>query len=388
MLEQVELAISILEEPAEILKYLHLCISIPILPKFHKYILKDLEAYNAKALILHEIIEYPEYDVKPHDVSGIVLVYEDGSDILFFGFCGVYDHDESKIEYLVENLVDYAREKGYKKVRGPINIPTVIYGWGFMVEGSNKELFIGCPANPPIYQKVFKKKGFEVLFQEDRYDMGCVVVKPYNLPKLIDMGIRNSAEYQENKRKLEKDIKTGKYIGKPVPVGDYLYDYYNYPKEKMMEIKSEFASLYGKYMPDSAKITPKAEHNVENIINFIFEFGGNWMIWVVRDKKTGEMVANGYVIPNIFNKDKNDRLNSVSFHAWVVHPEHRRRYIAMIMYGFTSMQGYKGKEGKNKWYIHNGSWPVGAENEANREAARKMGGNKDRSHLILELYLN
>ncbi len=136
--------------------------------------------------------------------------------------------------------------------------------------------------------------------------------------------------------------------------------------------------------PPSAQITPKAEHYVENLSEFVHEFGGSWMMWYIREKATGKMVANGYLIPNVFKKDNHGRLSSVSFHAWVVHEDHRRNYIAMVMYGFTSMQSNKGEEGKNSWYINNGSWPVGAENEANRNAAIKMGGKKDRSHLIVE----
>ena len=51
------------------------------------------------------------------------------------------------------------------------------------------------------------------------------------------------------------------------------------------------------------------------------------------------------------------------------------------MYGLTSIQA---KDRKTPHYITRGSWPVGAENIANGNAAKKMGGKKDRSHLILE----
>ena len=56
----------------------------------------------------------------------------------------------------------------------------------------------------------------------------------------------------------------------------------------------------------------------------------------------------------------------------------------MIMYGFTSLLGINRK---TPHYINRGSWPVGAENIANGNAAKKMGGKKDRSHLILEIQL-
>ena len=142
--------------------------------------------------------------------------------------------------------------------------------------------------------------------------------------------------------------------------------------------------MYVNYMPPSARITPKTEHNVKNLIDFIYTYGADWMMWIVRHKESKEMVANGYVIPDLFSKNKKDELDSVSFHAWIVHPDHRRNYLSMLMYGMTSLQA---KNKKTPHYIKKGSWPVGAENIANSNAAKKMGGKKDRSHLILQLEL-
>ena len=53
------LKVEILKDSNKILDNLHKGISIPILPEFHKYILNDLEIYNAKALIIKKT---PEID--------------------------------------------------------------------------------------------------------------------------------------------------------------------------------------------------------------------------------------------------------------------------------------------------------------------------------------
>ncbi|MFX1257836.1 MAG: hypothetical protein ACFFAN_08255 [Promethearchaeota archaeon] len=357
----------ILTNPEEILQHLHKGISVPILPEFCKYILGDLENYDAKAIVLEKEIYKDYFGERTDKIVGITIAYGDGSDTLFFGFFGAYDHDPNKIEVLVDSLIEYGKENSFKRIRGPINVPTCIFGWGFMVEGSKKDLFIGSPINPPIYQKIFLKKGFQVLFQEDRYEMPALKMDPHKDRKLITLGI-NAGDHKTN----------------PFDTGDYEYEYINPGREGMIKFKDEFVELYEKFMPPSAQITPKISHNVNNLINFIFEFGAEWMMWIVRHKSTGKMVANGYVIPNVFSKDKKGELNSISFHAWVVHPEHRRKYIAMLMYGMTSL---KGKDRKTPHYIIRGSWPVGAENIANGNAAKKMGGKKDRSHLILELKL-
>ena len=365
--EKLALNTRILLNKSEIIKYIHLGISIPILPQFHKYISDDLDIYDAKDIILEEKVEQKNFGKKTDEIAGITLVYHDDTDILYFGFFGVYDNDVEKIDFLINDLIKYAIERNYKYIRGPINIPTMIYGWGFMAKGSKKDLFIGSPINPPIYQEIFFKKGFKVLFQEDRYEMPALRMDPHKVEKLINLGI-NSWNYKEN----------------IFDTGDYEYEYINPGKEGMMKVKEEFLELNAKYMPPSAQITPKKSSGFDSLIDFIFKYGADWMIWIVRHKKTNQMVANGYVIPDIFSNNKKGELNSISFHAWVVHPEHRRNYLAMIMYGFTSLLGINRK---TPHYINRGSWPVGAENIANGNAAKKMGGKKDRSHLILEIQL-
>jgi len=365
--ENTELYTEILSNPDEILDHLHLGISIPILLEFKKYILGDIKAYNAKAIVLKENINKKDFGEKTDNIIGIALIYDDGGAILFFGFFRVYDHDSKKIKYLVDKLIEYGKNHNYKKIRGPINIPTVIFGWGFMVKGSKKDLFICSPINPPIYQEIFFKNGFIVLFQEDRYEVPALKMDPHKDKKLIDIGIN-----------------AGNYKNDFLDTGDYPYKYINPGTEKLFKIKVEIAGLYAKYMPASAQITPGKLHNADNIINFINEFGAEWMMWIVRDKKTNQMVASGYILPNVFHKNKKGEVDSMSCQSWVVHSDHRKKYLSSLMYGFTLLQAM---DRKTPHYIKGGSWPVGSDNIANAYVARKMGGKKDRSHLILEYSL-
>ena len=355
---------NVVSDPKTILDHLHLGISLPILPAHHKYLLKDIEEYNAKAIFLTEEMDKKTFGKKTDQVTGICLVYGDGSETLYFGYFNVLDHAPEKIKFLLEAIITYAEENNFQKIRGPINVPTTIFGWGFMVEGSKKDLFIGSPINPPIYQEEFLENGFNVLFQEDRYEMPALKMDPHKNEKLISMGINN-----------------GNYKEDPFDTGDYPYEFCNLDKQGMMGVKGEYLDLFTTYMPPSALISPKSSHSYDQLVDFVFEFGAEWMMWFVREKATQRMVSCGYVIPDPYHLNKKGELNSISFHAWVVHPEHRRNYLAMIMYGFTSLRG---KDRKNPHYITRGSWPVGADNVANGNAARKMGGKKDRSHLILQ----
>lgn len=342
-----KLSTRIVFDPEEILKHLQLGISIPILPELHKYIFEDIKSYNAKAIILEKDISEENFYDHTDKAVGISLIYDDKDETLFFGYFGVYDHDGNKIEFLLDRIIEYAQDHKYKNIRGPINIPTLIYGWGFMVEGSTKDLFIGCPTNPPIYQEIFLNKGFYVKFKEHRYHVPALKMNPHDLP---------GYDFTD-------------------------YEYINPGKEGIWDVIEEMMSLHINFQPPSAQITPKKSLNLKVFIDFIFSFGKEWMLWVVYQKSTNKMIASGYVIPNIFHKDKKGRMDSISFHDWVVHPNHQRKGLAMLMYGETSLRGIN-KKTEN--FIRWGSWPVGSENIANKKAAEKMGGIKNKSHLILE----
>jgi len=346
---KTQFSTEIITDPHKILDHLHLGISIPILPEFHKYILGAFEAYQAKAIFLKETINSEIFGTKTDEVLGLTLIYDDGKDTLFFGFFGVFDHDKNKISTLLDALVSYAKDYDYNYIRGPVNIPAVIYGWGFMVPGSNKKLFIGCPVNPPVYQETFLERGFYVKFEEDRYDVIVVKMNPHTL-KRRDGNLRY--DFSD-------------------------YEYRNPKRDETEEVIEDYIRLHIEYMPPSAQISPQNRYNAESHFDFIHTFGTESHMWMVYYKSTNEMVACGYIIPNPFSKDKRGRVDSASFHDWVVHPDHRRAGLAMFMYGETSLLVYK--EGL-RW----GSWPVGAENTANAGAAEKMGGKRDRRHLILE----
>ena len=349
--ENSELIAKILTDHNKILQHLQLGTSIPILPEFKGYILKIFKAFNVKAIILEENFKNSIFGKNADKVVGISIVYDDNHDRMFFGFFGIYDHDRKKIGFLVNQLIKYAKENNYKFIRGPVNIPAVIFGWGFMSEGSNKSLFICCPVNPPIYQKIFQKKGFYVKFEEDRYDVLVLKMNPYKLKKTDGTFFDFSN-----------------------------YEYVNPTKEAVWQVLKKMVDLHIDFMPPSAQITPIHPVNPQIHVEFIHQFGLESHVWVVYYKPTNEIVACGYIVPNPFSKDKKNRIDSASFHDWVVHPDHRRSGLAMLMYGCTSQKVYR--EGL-RW----GSWPVGADNKANAAAARKMKGKRDRRHLILEYSL-
>ena len=111
----------IINNPLEIIKYLQIGISIPVWSEFYEFILHDLNFFNARSLIIYE----------NGNPAGHVLLYDSGREKLYFGYFGVINHKKKKIEFLIKKMLDFTRVNHYNSIRGPINIPTIIFGWGF-----------------------------------------------------------------------------------------------------------------------------------------------------------------------------------------------------------------------------------------------------------------
>ncbi|MHA1373689.1 MAG: hypothetical protein ACTSR7_05295, partial [Promethearchaeota archaeon] len=124
---------------------------IPLWSEFHKYIIFDLKYFKAKSILLLE----------SGNILGHVLVFPGVDNYLNFGYFGVISNSNDKISILIDRLIEYTQENNFKGIRGPVNIPAIIFGYGFMVDGSKTNLFIGRAIDPPNYLNLFYKSGFK-----------------------------------------------------------------------------------------------------------------------------------------------------------------------------------------------------------------------------------
>ncbi len=294
------LSSKILTDSNEILKYLQIGISLPIWPEFNKYILHDLNYFNAKSIIL-------EHCGNP---AANVLVYSDDAETLYFGYFGTINHNRQYISYLLDELLKYAKKNNYNSVRGPINIPTVIYGWGFMARGSEEDLYAGKPVNPPIYQELFLKRGFQIRLEEFSWEGHYLKFDPYKIQRL---------DFSK-------------------------YEYFT-PKDwnELMELKADFLKINARNMPDSGKVTPSIAALFDNYADFVFRYGGPFMLFFVRHIPTGKIVACGSLLPNPFRKDAKGRYDSFVAYTWAVDKIHRKNNLIILMWGSTSLQTWKRK---------------------------------------------
>ena len=332
----------------KILKSLQIGTSIPILPKFTDFLIRTFKNYDVKAILLRKKINNHLFEVNDENIVGICLLFNDDNEVLFFGFFGTYDHNSYKINILIDELKKYARRNKFKKIFGPVNIPIIIFGFGFMEEGSNKQLATGKPVNPPIYQRLFIKQGFYIKYIEENYYSRAFRFDPDKLP---------GYDFSE-------------------------FEFINLTKENLHEYLDDMIRLHKNNMPEYSKITPNTEKNVKVLFDYLFSYEKDFLVWVVKHIPSNQIVACGHIAPNPFIKDKKGRLTSASIEHVVVDKKFQGQGITMYMYGKTFSQAINPETGERIKYCTNS---IGINNKRIIDFTRKyINGIMDRRHFILE----
>ena len=142
----------IIENIEQIIKYLPIGTNIPVDDRFKEYIERDFKELDVKSIILQ----------KEGKTIANTIIYHDQRKILFFGFFGVLDDRQVYISLLVQKIIEYAKKNQFRTIRGPINIPTIIYGWGFLKRDGLVDLSLAKPVNPPIYPSPDRQGRFQL----------------------------------------------------------------------------------------------------------------------------------------------------------------------------------------------------------------------------------
>ena len=329
------LSLEIVENSNDILKYLQLGINIPVREEFFDFILHDLNIYQAKSLILKE----------DNKVVAHTLAYDDGGDVLFFGFFGAINHEVKLIEFLLRKLIEFAQNHQYKKIRGPINPPTFIFGYGFMTEDSLKDLCISKPVNPPIYQEIFAQHGFTIKSKQGTWE-GEI----YKIPD----------------EELEK------------------YDFSEYeifsPKDwdEITKLKLPLLILSARNLDPESQITPSPENLFENFFLFLKKYGGIYMVKLVRHKESRQFVGCIITLPDAINKDIKGKYNSFVGYSCTIDKEHRGKGLGMYLIKEICDAAYEDD-------VRHVSIPMESKMIVSKNLIKNnLGFSYTRTHLILE----
>ncbi|MBY8988570.1 MAG: GNAT family N-acetyltransferase [Candidatus Lokiarchaeota archaeon] len=284
----MSLSVEIIEEPNEILKHLQHGINIPVREEFYEFILHDLTIYRAKSLILKE-------DDK---IVAHTLAYDDGGEVLFFGFFGAIDHEQKHIAYLLDRLIEFAQNNRYKTIRGPINPPTFIYGWGFMTEDSLGTLSVSKPVNPPIYQEIFAQRGFYVKSKQGTWEGEL-----YRIPK-EELKKYDFEEYEIHSPKNWDEIPT---------------------------LKLPLMILSARNLGLESQITPSPDKLYENFIAFVKKYGEIYMLKLLRHKISRQFVGCLIMLPNPFKRNREEKYKSMVGYSLTIEKEHRGKGLSFYL---------------------------------------------------------
>ena len=336
MSEKTNYSIEIVKNSHRILENLQIGINISVLKDFHEFILTDLNSFNTRSFLLK----------KDENLIGHVLVYHDNKEVLYFGFFKIKNHIEEQINYLIKKLINYARQHGFKFIRGPINIPTFIYGWGFMERGSKDNLFIGKPVNPPIYQKLFLKSGFYIDTKQGTWEGPL-------------------------KTLTEEDIED--------------YDFNDYeiyqPKDwnEALDLKMTILTISARNLASESQITPNPLKLFENIFNFAKKYGELYMLNLLKYKPTKKYVGGLISLPNPLRRNNNGKYDSFINFSFTIDKQHRGKGVSRFLLKEVFDKAYS----DNKRYL---SAPIEINRNAVKALATKKAGLKHtRTHLILEI---
>lgn len=251
--------INFIKDPNEILKLLHMGTNILFWPEFDKYILFDLKHFNAQSLLLTE----------GGNPVGHALVFNSDQETLFFGFFGVSNDKEDRITFLIGKLIEFAEKNVFNELRGPVNIPTIIYGWGFMEAGSSTSHLVHKPVNLRTYPDVFRKKGFLEILKEYSFEGRLDQIPPKNL--------------------------------KDFDFSDYELVVFN-SWEEIEAIKIEFLKLNARNLSPRSVVTPVSGPIFDNYFGFSKKYGDPSMMVFAKFKKTNKLIGCCVGTPDPFNK--------------------------------------------------------------------------------------
>ena len=282
------LSVEVIENKNDILNYLQLGISIPVREEFYEFILHDLNLYRAKSLILRE----------DNKVVAHTLAYDDGGEVLFFGFFGAIDHEEKHIGFLLGKLIEFAQKHQYKIIRGPINPPTFIYGWGFMAKDSLGDMCISKPVNPPIYQEIFAQHGFYVKSKQGTWE---------------------GEAYRFSKKLLKRYDFEGYEIHTPK-------DWDEIPK-----LKLPLLILSARNLATESQVTPSPENLFDNFLSFVKKYGEIYMLKLLRHKQSRQFVGYLLALPDPFKKNQEEKYKSIVGYSISIDKEHRGKGLSMYL---------------------------------------------------------
>ena len=241
-------------------------------------------------------------------------------------FGWLHAHDLESCKLLINTCEQYAREQGFKKLRGPINYPKTIGGVGYQIMGHDAPMMSGVPFNSVEMREFqfLKELGYE---QESEYSCVEVVQRSWdkgdNLHKDIELKFLRPDEIRALKPELMELAKNSFYsVLADAPGGSCRMD-------EMFDSYDELMS-YLKATQPPLEIDPETFFKVPSFIQIFKESDPIEAVpccSVAFDKNKGELAGTIMAIPNLFQIWKGEKLTEINVDTAMIKKDYAGRGI-------------------------------------------------------------
>jgi GNAT superfamily N-acetyltransferase len=125
------------------------------------------------------------------------------------GFFGFFEsiNDEAVAERLFRSAVEWAKKQGADTLRGPTSFSLNDVA-GLLVEGFEESPFVLMPYNPPYYEQLYRKNGFDMVMRFFAYDVNQDTIRFPNFVNRMEKRLeeRNIIIRQVNFRELGREF--------------------------------------------------------------------------------------------------------------------------------------------------------------------------------------
>lgn len=222
--------------------------------------------------------------------------YSYGQQIPIFGW--LRGHTPEIISYLLITIENYVKEQGYSHLRGPINFPSILGGWGLHLEGESLEDLIEIPRSTPILKDILTSCGFQC---EAKYYM---------------------IEYQGDRNLSETfEWVSFEFISWPIP------KLLGHP-EILKQLQALIQANFSNRLPDTS-----AENQMETIIRYLaaVDHGEDFYV-IVRNKATQEIAGLCVDIPNMFEVWRGKPMTMTNINSLIIAPNYRSKAFSHFIY--------------------------------------------------------
>lgn len=315
-----------------------------IIEKIIKYLDSKLSdsSYKIKVFIAHT-----EFDILGFVVTQIDPEYRSyGKVCPTFGWIRATSFEVC--EKLIKCCEEFAKDNGFRKIRGPINFPKKFGGIGAQVQGFNERILYGVAFNPPEIPLYLDKLKYK---RDAEYICVEVTVDTWGKERQIDDSIRLG--YLSYEELINRQDEFMELIDSSFNV--FLPDYGGASGFR------EVMDLYAQVPKDYYKLPPNFEvRNHTDVPQFIEAIEScdleNVLFWVVLafDRKTEKIVGAIFTTPDGFQLYINEHITRTNVDSALIKSEYRGKRIFSSLNNLghivhRTIYGISFVEGTNIW---------------------------------------